>query len=65
MATLPTQDLPTSNLEDVLAGARLHRLLEDVFSAAFLQRLRLSNDQRVPEWQGAADRRRLPASPPA
>ena len=62
--TLPTLDLPTSNFEDVLAGARLHRLLEDVFSAVSLQRLRLSNDQQIPEWQGPTDWRRLAASPP-
>ena len=63
-ATLPTLELPASNLEDVLAEARLHRLLEDVFTAVSLQRLRLSNDQQVPEWQGPTDRRRLPASRP-
>ena len=53
-ATLPTLAPPTSDIEDVLAGARLHRLLEDVFSAVSLQRLRLSNDQQIPEWQGPA-----------
>jgi len=57
-ATLPTFDFPTGNLEDVLAGARLHHLLEDVFSAVSLQRLRLSNDQKIPEWQGPIGRRR-------
>ena len=57
-ATLPTLDLPTGNLEDVLAEARLHHLLEDIFSAVSLQRLRLSNDQQIPEWQGPVDRRR-------
>ena len=57
-ATLPTLDLPTGNLEDMLAGARLTSLLEDVFSAFSLQRLRLSNDQQIPEWQGPTDRRR-------
>ena len=57
-ATLPTLDLPTGNLEDVFAGARLYHLLEDVFSAVSLQRLRLSNDQQIPEWQGPTDRRR-------
>ena len=57
-ATLPTLDLPTGNLEDMLAGARLTSLLEDVFSAVSLQRLRLSNDQQIPEWQGPTDRRR-------
>ncbi len=57
-ATLPTLDLPTGNLEDVLAGPRLTSLLEDVFSAVSLQRLRLSNDQQIPEWQGPTDRRR-------
>ena len=62
-ATLPTLDLSSSNLEDVLAGGRLHRLLEDVFSAVSLQRLRLSNDQQVPEWQGPADWRRFLAPP--
>ena len=64
-ATLPALDLPTSKLEDVLAGARFHRLLEDVFSAVSLQRLRLSHDQQVPEWQGPPDRHRLQVSPPA
>ena len=63
-ATLPTLDLPTSSLEDVLAGAKLHRLSEDAFSAASLQRLHISNDQQVPEWQGPTGWRRLPASPP-
>lgn len=63
-ATLPTLDLSSSNLEGVLAGGRLHRLLEDVFSAVSLQRLRLSNDQRVPEWQGPTDWRRF-LTPPA
>ena len=57
-ATLPTLDLPTGNLEDVLAGKRLTNLLEDIFSAVSLQRLRLSNDQQIPEWQGPADRPR-------
>ena len=57
-ATLPTLDLPEGNLDGVLAEARLHRLLEDVFSAVSLQRLRLSNDQQIPEWEGPADRRR-------
>ena len=57
-ATLPTLDFPTGNLDDVLAGARFHDLLEDVFSAVSLQRLRLSNDQQIPEWQGPTDRRR-------
>ena len=57
-ATLPTLDLPTGNLEDVIAGPRLTSLLEDVFSAVSLQRLRLSNDQQIPEWQGPTDRRR-------
>ena len=61
-ATLPTFDLPTSNLEDATTGARLHRLLEDVFSAVSLQRLRLSNDQQIPEWQGPAAWRRTSAS---
>ena len=56
-ATLPTLDLKTSNLEDLLAGARLDHLLEDVFSAVSLQRLRLSNDQQIPEWEGPAGRR--------
>ena len=64
-ATLPTLDLPTSSLEDAFTGARLDPPLEDVFSAVSLQRLRLSNDQQIPEWQGPTDRRRLPASPPA
>ena len=63
-ATLPTFDLPTSSLEDKLAETRFHHLLDDVFSAVSLQRLRLSNDQQIPEWQGPTDRRRLPASPP-
>ena len=58
-ATLPTLDLKTSNLEDLLARARLRDLLDDVFSAVSLQRLRLSNDQQIPEWQGPTDRRRL------
>ena len=53
-ATLPTLDLKTSNLEDLLAGATLDHLLEDVFSAVSLQRLRLSNDQQIPEWEGPA-----------
>ena len=53
-ATLPTLDLKTSNLEDLLAGATLNHLLEDVFSAVSLQRLRLSNDQQIPEWEGPA-----------
>ena len=57
-ATLPTLDLPAANLDGVLAEARLHHLLEDVFSAVSLQRLRLSNDQQIPEWEGPADRRR-------
>ena len=57
-ATLPTLDLPDGNLDGVLAEARLHRLLEDVFSAVSLQRLRLSNDQQIPEWEGPAGRRR-------
>ena len=57
-ATLPTLDLPAGNLDGVLAEARLHRLLEDVFSAVSLQRLRLSNDQQIPEWEGPTDRRR-------
>ena len=56
-ATLPTLDLPDGNLDGVLAEARLHRLLEDVFSAVSLQRLRLSNDQQIPEWEGPAGRR--------
>ena len=64
-ATLPALDLPTSSLEDVLAGARLHHLLEEVFSAVSLQRLRLSNDQQIPEWEGPATRRRPSASRPA
>ena len=58
-ATLPTLDLKTGNLEDQLAGARLHHLLEDIFSAVSLQRLRLSNDQQIPEWEGPASRRHL------
>ena len=37
---------------------RLHRLLEDVFSAASLQRLRLSTDQQILERQGPAAPRR-------
>ena len=57
-ATLPTLDFSAGNLDDVLAGARLHDLLEDVFSAVSLQRLRLSNDQQIPEWHGPTDRRR-------
>ena len=57
-ATLPTLDVPTGNLDDVLAGVRFHHLLEDIFSAVSLQRLRLSNDQQIPEWQGPTDRRR-------
>ena len=61
-ATLPTLDLPKGNLEDVLAGARLHHLLEDVFSAVSLQRLRLSNDQQIPEWEGPSDRGRPSAT---
>ena len=62
-ATLPALELPASQLEQVLADARLHRLLEDVFSAVSLQRLRLSNDQRIPEWRGPTDRlRRTPPS---
>ena len=56
-ATLPTLDVPAGNLDGVLAEARLHRLLEDVFSAVSLQRLRLSNDQQIPEWEGPAGRR--------
>ena len=56
-ATLPTLDVPTGSLGGVLAEARLHRLLEDVFSAVSLQRLRLSNDQQIPEWEGPAGRR--------
>ena len=39
-ATLPTLEGPTEDLEDV-------------FSALSLQRLRLSNDQQIPEWHGA------------
>ena len=57
-ATLPTLDLPTGKLDGVLGEARLHRLLEDVFSAVSLQRLRLSNDQQIPEWQGPTVRPR-------
>ena len=57
-ATLPTLDIPAGSLDGVLAEARLHRLLEDVFSAVSLQRLRLSNDQQIPEWQGPTDRPR-------
>ena len=38
-ATLPTLKPPANDLEDV-------------FSAVSLQRLRLSNDQRIPEWEG-------------
>ena len=38
-ATLPTLEGPID-------------LLEDVFSALSLQRLRLSNDQQIPEWNG-------------
>ena len=53
-ATLPTLDVPVGSLDGVLAEARLHRLLEDVFSAVSLQRLRLSNDQQIPEWEGPA-----------
>ena len=40
-AALPTLEGPTDKLE-----------LEDVFSALSLQRLRLSNDQQIPEWNG-------------
>ena len=54
-ATLPTLDVPAGSLGGVFAEARLHRLLEDVFSAVSLQRLRLSNDQQIPEWQGPTD----------
>ena len=57
-ATLPTLDVSDGNLDGVLSEARLHRLLEDVFSAVSLQRLRLSNDQQIPEWEGPTDRRR-------
>ncbi|MCY4452838.1 MAG: methyltransferase domain-containing protein [Immundisolibacterales bacterium] len=57
-ATLPTLDFPAGNFEDVLAEARLHHLLEDIFSAVSLQRIRLSNDQQIPEWQGPIDRGR-------
>ena len=57
-ATLPALGLPKGNLEDLVADARLHLLLEDVFSAVSLQRLRLSNDQQIPEWQGPTDSRR-------
>lgn len=64
-ATLPTLELPTGNLRDVLAEARIHRVLEDVFAAVSLQRIRLSSDQQIPEWQGPRDRRRPPASRPA
>ena len=63
-ATLPTLELPPGNLRDLLAGTRIHRVLEDVFAAIGLQRIRLSNDQRIPEWQGPRDRRRPPASRP-
>ncbi len=56
-ATLPTLDLPAGNLDGVLAEAKLHRLLEDMFSAVSLQRLRLSNDQQIPEWEGPTGRR--------
>ena len=38
-ATLPTLEGPTEDMEDV-------------FSALSLQRLRLSNDQQIPEWNG-------------
>ena len=64
-ATLPTLDLSTSKLEDLLAGSRLHHLLEDVFSAVSLQRVRLSNDQQIPEWEGPAASHRPFASRPA
>ena len=40
-ATLPTLEGQTEKLE-----------LEDVFSALSLQRLRLSSDQQIPEWNG-------------
>ena len=40
-AALPTLEGPTDKLE-----------LEDVFSALSLQRLRLSHDQQIPEWNG-------------
>ena len=64
-ATLPALEVPADNLDNVVAEARLHRLLEDVFSAVSLQRLRLSNDQQIPEWQGPIDWRRTSASRPA
>ena len=64
-ATLPALDFKTSNLEDLLAGSRLHHLLEDVFSAVSLQRLRLSNDQQIPEWEGPSASHRPSASRPA
>ena len=70
-ATLPTLDLPAGNPDGMLTEARLHHLLEDVFfledvfSAVSLQRLRLSNDQQIPEWQGPADRRRPATLRPA
>ena len=57
-STLPTLELSTRNLEEVLSESNRHRALEDVFSAVSLQRLRLSNDQQIPEWQGLPHRRR-------
>ena len=63
-ATLPTLELPAGSLRDLLAEARIHRVLEDVFAAISLQRIRLSNDQQIPEWQGPSDWRRPPASRP-
>ena len=45
-ATLPTLEGPTHKLENPTDD------LEDVFSALSLQRLRLSNDQQIPEWNG-------------
>ena len=64
-ATLPTLELPAGGLRGSAAKARMHRVLEDVFAAVSLQRIRLSNDQQIPEWSGPSDRRPRPASRPA
>lgn len=64
-ATLPTLELPTGGLRASVARARMHRVLEDVFAAVSLQRIRLSHDQQIPEWSGPSDRRPRPAPRPA
>ena len=59
-STLPALEIRGASVEEALSPSNLHRLLEDVFSAVSLQRLRLRNDQRIPEWDGPADRSQRP-----